>query len=403
MTSNTIEHEFQAPTAYKQIDALDLLIILAKRKTIIIRFVTSSILLAAVVAFLLPRVFTARAKILPPHQSQSSSALMLGQLSALTGGAVNVKNQDDVYVSMLQSRTVADALIQRFKLMERYQSKTLTDAREDLEENTRISTSKDGIISVDVDDNNPQVAAAIANGYVDALFELNQTIAITEASQRRLFYEKRLKSAKDDLANAEVELKKTQESTGLIQPSEQAKAIVEGVAMVQAQIAAKQVELSTIKSFATEQNPDLIRLRNEIAALTRQLSRLENNQTTRRGDIQVPTGKVPEAGLEYLRKYRDVKYYETIYEMIAKQFELAKIDEGKNASIIQVLDPALPPEKKSKPKRILIVLIAALASLIVACCLAFILEAFDFIHSDKEYADKLMILQSYLRQGAKLT
>ena len=175
---------------------------------------------------------------------------------------------------------------------------------------------------------------------------------------------------------AEGALKTVQEKTGMIQPAGQVQAIISSVAQLKGTIAAKEVELSAMRTFATGQNPELIRIQQELRSLQAQLNKLERNQPSTAGDFMVPTGKIPEVGVEYVRSVRNVKYYETIFDLLAKQFELAKIDEAKDASLVQIVDKAVRAERKSKPSRALITLVGFFLGAIFAGLLAFTQEAY---------------------------
>jgi uncharacterized protein involved in exopolysaccharide biosynthesis len=276
---------------------------------------------------------------------------------------------------MLKSRTVADNIIVRFDFQKIYDEETMVETRKEFASNSGITAGKDGLITIAFDDEDPKRAAAVANAYVEELDKLTQSIAVTEAAQRRLFFERQLQQAKKDLGEAEVALKLTQEKTGLIMLDSQGKAIIEAVASLRGQIAAKEVELRAMRTFATEKNSEYIRTQQQLAALRTELIKLERAQISGEGDVLLPTGKVPEAGLEYVRKLRDVKYNETVFELLAKQFEIAKLDEAKDAGLIQVLDQAVVPDKKSKPHRAVIVLFATLAAAFVALMWAIAREA----------------------------
>jgi tyrosine-protein kinase Etk/Wzc len=365
-----------------EIHLLDLLIVLVRHKKLVIGMPIVTGILALVVSLLMTPIFTSTAKIMPPQQQQSSGvAAMLGQLGGLAGAAgsmAGLKNPNDLYVGLLESRTVADNLIKRFKLKERYQKTTMDDTRNALNGISEITNGKkDGLIAISVNEKDPQFAADLANAYVDELARLTQTMALTEASQRRLFFEKQLKETKDQLANAEVALRNTQEKTGMIQPDAQVQAIITNVAQLKGAIAAKEVQVNAMRTFATGQNPDLLRTQEELRSMQAQLNKLEKNQSSKDGDFMVPTGKIPEIGVEYVRSLRNVKYYETIFELLAKQFELAKIDEAKDSTLIQLLDKAVPAERKSKPKRALITLAGAFIGSLLGILLAFICESYN--------------------------
>lgn len=355
---------------------VDILIILASRKKSIVFITFVVTVVVAGLSLLLPNKYTGRTQVLPPQSQSNSSALLgqLGSLGAVAGASMSLKNPNDMYVGIFNSRTISDNLIKRFDLQRVYGRKTLTDTRRDLAKSTFITSEKSGIIVVDVSDVDPKLAADLANGYVAELQKLTQVLAITEASQRRMFFENQLQRAKKDLSNAEVSLKSLQERTGVIQLSDQATSIIKSIAELRAAIAAKEVELGALRTFATRENSEYIRTENVIAGLKKQLMKLETGANTGNGDISVATNQVPRVGLEYIRQMRDVKYYETVFDLLAKQFELAKIDESKNSSTIQILDVAVVPEKKSGPARMFFVLGAFLATLFLTMCWALVTE-----------------------------
>jgi uncharacterized protein involved in exopolysaccharide biosynthesis len=395
----------QSPVAAPppRLDPLDVLLFLAAHKRALLGIPLVGAVIAAVISLLMPNYYAAVTKILPPQQNQSSAAMALAQLGSAAGvpaASLGLKNPNDLYVGMLKSRTVADRLIERFALQKLYDRATLQDTRRVLEQRTAISHGRDGIITVQFEDTDPARAAEIANGYIEELYKLTQTLAVTEAAQRRLFLEKQLKLTRDALADAEVELKKTQEATGLIKLDEQGRAIIEAVAKLRAQIAAKEVEAVTMRAFATERNPAYVRTQQELAGLRLELTRLEKatRSSNKEGDIFVPTGKVPEAGLEYVRRFRDVKYFETVFDLLAKQFEIAKIDEARDTSIVQVLDRALPPERKSRPHRTLIVVVTGLAALLAGLLWALLTDAYQRASRDGEKLAKLERLKILLRR-----
>jgi tyrosine-protein kinase Etk/Wzc len=387
-----------------EINLLDLLIVLVRHKKLVIGMPIVTGVLALVVSLLMTPIFTSTAKIMPPQQQQSSGiAAMLGQLGGLAGAAgsmAGIKNPNDLYVGLLESRTVADNLIKRFRLKERYETTTMDDTRSILNGISEIANSKtDGLISITVNEKDPKFAAELANAYVDELTKLTQTMALTESSLRRLFFEKQLKEVKDQLANAEIAMRNTQEKTGMIQPEAQVQAIIGNVAQLKGAIAAKEVELNAMRTFATGQNPDLRRTQEELRGLQAQLSKLEKNKPSKEGDFMVPVGKIPEVGVEYVRSLRNVKYYETIFELLAKQFELAKIDEAKESSLIQLLDKAVPAERKSKPKRAFIVLIGLLVGGIGGIILAFVNDAYHYSRQNPENAKRWQQLIKSTRAG----
>lgn len=409
MELQTLERE-SAPLVVNdqpdEINLLDLLILLAQHKMLIMRTTLIAAAIATTVSFLIPNRYTAVTNILPPQQNQSLASSLMGQLGALgpmaamAQGSLGLKNPADLYVGMLKSRSVEDALIQQFGLMDVYRDKRMSDTRKDLEGHSTIELGKEGMISISVEDKDPKRAADIANGYVEGLRRVTQRLAVTEAGQRRLFFEQELEQAKNNLANAEQAMKKTQETTGIIQLDGQAKAIIESVVVLKAQIAAKEVQLRAMRSFATEQNPDLILTEQQLAGMKAQLASLQRQSGGGDGDIQVATGKVPEAGLEYVRKLRDVKYYETIFELLAKQYEAAKLDEAKNAAVIQIVDPAVKPDQKSSPKRSLIVVVAFVLGFSGSICWVLLAEGLKRVTQDAAKLASLQMLRELLRGTA---
>jgi uncharacterized protein involved in exopolysaccharide biosynthesis len=373
---------------------LDLLIILSQGKQIILRTTLAAAIMAATVSLMLPNRYTATANILPPQQSPSLAASMIGQLGALGPVAsmaqkdLGLKNPNDLYVGMLRSRTVEDRLIRRFDLLRVYGDKRMSDARRDLENASSIVLGKEGFIAISVEDKDRGRAPKIANAYVDELRTLTQDLAVTEAGQRRLFFERQLELAKKNLADAEQALKETEQTTGLIQLDGQARAIIESVGKLRAAIAAKEVELHAMRLFSTEQNPDVQLTEQQLSSMRAQLTLMEK-QGGGAGKVpvsagSVPAGNVPEAGLQYVRKMRNVKYNETIFELLAKQYEAARLDEAKTAAVIQVLDPAFEPDRKSSPQRTLMVAIMTLLGLFGSVGYILLAEVLRRLHSDPD-------------------
>lgn len=383
------------------INLLDLVIILAKHKKTILIFPLVVAIVVAGISLLSPDIYTATARIMPPQQQQSTASAMLGQLAGLAGGAgasaLGLKNPNDLYVSMLKSRTVADAIILRFKLKELYEQKTMAGVYKALESVTKVSAGKDGLITVEVDDKIPQRAADMANAYVDELHELTKTLAVSEASRRRLFFERQLHQVKDRLAGAEMAMKQTQENTGVLELGAQGRAMVEAVGEIRAQIAAKEVQLAAMRTFATTQNPDYIHAQGELAGLRGQLSKFERGGE----DGLVPVGKLPEVGVQSVRRLRELKYYETLFELMAKQYELAKMDEAKEASIIQVLDKAVAPDRKSRPKRMLTVIVYAFVAGFIAVLWVFFKEVLGNARKNPVQAEKINALRNSMAWNSK--
>jgi uncharacterized protein involved in exopolysaccharide biosynthesis len=379
-----------------EISLLDLLIVLVKHKKLVLGLTFVVAVIAAGISLLLPNIYTGTTKILPPQQNQSSASAMLAQLggglAGLAGTVAGIRSPNELYIGMLKSRTVADNLIQRFDLMRIYDAKYPTRARQGLEGVTNITAGKDGIISIEVDDEDPKRAAELANAYVDELFKLTKVLAVTEASQRRLFFERQFEQARDNLAKAEATARQALEKGGLVQVEGQGRAIVETTARLRGQITVKEVQIGAMRTFATDRNPDLQLAQKELEALNHELARIEGASGSKSGNARENNG----SGIDSLGLLRNVKYYETIYELLAKQYELAKIDEAKDSAVVQVMDKAIEPDRKSKPKRSLIVLLSAFAALFIGILWAFVRESLARVKADPQQASRLLDLKRYL-------
>lgn len=300
-----------------EINLLDLLIVLARHKKMIAKVTLAAALLAIGYSLSLTNIYTASTKILPPQQSQSSASAMLAQLGGLAGMAgssLGIKNPNDLYVAMLKSRNITEKIVKRFGLQEVYEQETLTGTLKALDGSTVISSGKDGMITVEVSDKDPRLAANVANAFIEELNRLLQTYSLTDASQKRTFFEQQLRQAKDKLTDAELTLDKT-----------------------------------------------------------------------------------PNTSLKYPDALRNLKYQEALWEILAKQFEMSKLDEAKDFPLIQILDKATSPEKKSRPKRSQIVMLATLVAFFFAVIWAFIREALARSNGDPEQAARLGKLRELLR------
>ncbi len=321
--------------------------------------------LVAAFAFSRPDVYTASAAFLPPSGNSTIGALT-SELSLLSGsaGLLPQKTSGDTYVAILKSRTLQDKLIARFHLKEYYKVRKQSVAESILAARSKFEVGvRDGVLTLKVTDRDPELAKAIANAYLDELHAATGELAITEAAQRRLFFEQQLQQEKEKLADAEVALRQVQESTGAIAPSGQTQLEVQTIAQTRAAISSRQAALAGLLSSATDQNSNVIRLRNEIADLERQLVPLQGNGNgTGEGE---PRTQVPRAEMEYVRRERDVKYHEALFEMLAKQYESARLDESHDAPVLQVLDYAVVPDTRSGPPRTLMLGVGAVLGVLL--------------------------------------
>ena len=319
---------------------------------------------------------------MPPQQTQSAASMMMnqsasssgGSLAALAGSGLGLKSPNDIYIGMLNSRPIADAIIQKFGLMQAYHVKDMTVARKHLAAFTEVTSDRNGFIAISVTDEGKQRVAEMANAYTDQLRILTRTLAVTEASQRRLFYEDQLKQARESLVVAELAFQQVQQQKGLVQLEAQANALIGGIAALRAQVAAKQVEVQALRSYSTEQNPDVQLAERESASLQAEEARLEQSNHSP-GVAGLGLGNVSAAGLEYLRDAHEVAYRQTLFDILLKQYDAARLDEAKEAAIIQVVEPAIEPEHKLPQKRLLIFIMASFAGFVMGCVLVLVIWA----------------------------
>lgn len=378
-------------TDEEEISLLDLLQTVADNLRLLVIGPLVVGLAALGISFAIKPSFTAELTFLMPQQQQGMAAGMLaslGALGGLAGAAAGLKNPTDQYVAFLKSTSLENALIDRFKLMERYDAEYKQDARKTLENNIKISAGKDGLIKVEVSDEDPQFAAQMANAHIEELSKLMGRLALTEAQQRRQFFERQLEQTKNNLANAEIDLRKTGVSSGVLK-SDPATAVA-AVAGLQAQITAQEVRLGAMRGYLAETAPEIKQGLTELANLRSLLLK------------QSIQGKEVASGQsDYVAVYREFKYHEALFELFAKQFELAKVDEAREGSAIQVVDLALPPERKSKPKKALIAVLTTLATGFALLLYVFVRQSLRNASQDNETAQKLQNLKDSWRKALR--
>ncbi|WP_426104732.1 Wzz/FepE/Etk N-terminal domain-containing protein [Massilia sp. TSP1-1-2] len=360
-------------SASDDIGIFGLLAVLARQKRLVVGLPVVAAVLSAVLSLVLPVTFKASAQLLPPQQASSATAMLLSQLGGMAGGAVGaaaLKTPNEMYIGMLRSRTVADKLVAKFDLKKVYGTDSDELARRTLEANTEIASGKDGLIVIFVEDRNQQLVAPLTNGYIAELLALTRVLAVTEASQRRLFFGTQLELAKNNLAKAELSLKGSLDANGVVSVDGQSQAIVETVARLRATASVKEVELSSMRAFVTTANTDYQRVQHELSSVRAELSKLENGRPRDAG-----AGNAVQPGLDNIQRLRDVKYYQMLYELLAKQYEVARIDEAKDTAVVQVLDAAVTPERKFRPRRMLMVLACTFIALFAAVALALLRDA----------------------------
>jgi tyrosine-protein kinase Etk/Wzc len=386
-----------------RINLLTVVLVLARTKRRVMLMTGGGLAVGILLSFVLKPTYTATAIILPPLQSTSAASALMGQLGSLSGGGglsagLGLKSPADMYIGILESRTIADNVIVACNLRERYKTTTLVDAELALAGHVTFESGKDNLIHLAVKDSDPKMASNIANRYLDQLYGVNSELATGEAAQRKNFYDRRIGEEKQALSDAEEALRNTQQKTGIIQFNGQAASIISAVAQARAELASREVELKSMETFATESNPEVIQLQQEIAALQANLEQLERSQRSiQPGELQIPAGQLPESALQYERQARELKYHETLFDLLTRQSEAAKLDEAKSAPILQIVDHAIPPDRKSGPSRKLLTLGFAAFGFLLALAWGLVELFLDHLRSVPEQANKLNEIRAALR------
>ena len=387
-----------------EVNLLDYWRVLKKRGRMIVGLTFVSVFAAGILSyFLMTKIYESTATILAPKESGGTTANLAAALAAsgtgqlLSGLIPSTGTNRDTFVAILKSRTVAQDIVERFKLKEYYEKKFTEDAVKALQEATTIKVSKEGAVSLSVEDKDPKLAADIANAYVTNLDRLFAKMGTTDASRQRAFVADRLEKTEKALRQAEEALRRFQETNKAIVMQEQAKSAIEEVARVKGQIVAAEAQLEFIRAFSTESNPQVLAQRRQVEEMKRHLAQMQygqgmdlpsesKNPGQARKDFQVPFTKVPELGMELVRLARDVKVQETVYGLLTAQFEQAKVNEARDMPTVQLLDKAVPAERKSRPKTVLNMAIAGALSLFVGIFLGFFLEYLERIRKQERPA-----------------
>lgn len=362
----------------QEINLLELLQVIVGRRRMIICVTSSVAVLAIIASLLIPNKYLATAKILPPPKDSGGGIAALlggaGGLGSLAGSLGFGSSGTDLYLGILKSRSVSDAVIKRLDLARIFEKKTPEETRKVLEKVARMQATKDGIITITTESKDPKLAAAIANTFVEELGKKSVQLNLTKAGTERIFLEKRLVLVKEDLKKAEEALKTFSESNKTIKVDSQAAATIEGIARIRAELVAKEVQLNSLKSYLTDESSEVKMLKAGIDKLRSQLNSQTATGSGSNSNVIPNAGNVPNLGLEYARRYREVKIQEAIFEQLTKQYELAKLTEAKDSSALQILDEAVVPLKKSSPKRAMIVILSTVTAMIGAISFAFVSE-----------------------------
>ena len=379
----------------------------ARRKRLVLAVAAATAALAVAAVLFLPNRYTASLIVLPPQQNGSSGAAMMAQLNSMSAaaagaGGLSIKNPLDQQIALLKSRIVEEAMVSRFHLQALYGKRYVSGARKHWESETKADSGlKDGLIRLAVTDHDPERAAAMANAWVDEYRRFTQTVAITEASQRRLFYEQQLAGARDDLARAEDAMKQMELRTGVIDLEGQNRGLIASAAELRGQLAAKQIEIRAMRQFAADGNPDLKRAEEEASGMEGQLAAMDADADRKTGDLIAPKGKVTEAAADYESALREVKYRETIQDLLTRQYEGARVDEARQGALIQVVEPAVPPDRPS-PYKLWILLGALIAALPLGVGAAQLAEAAAKMRALRERRGSWMAAVEHILCGAQL-
>ncbi|MDA8170049.1 MAG: Wzz/FepE/Etk N-terminal domain-containing protein [Nitrospiraceae bacterium] len=349
---------------------LDILITVLRRKRPILAATLGFAAAAALISCLMHPVYRAECRVLPPEKEIP----VIGDRADVPLAVEAERARNEMYVGVIESRTVLTRIMDEFGLMKAYGEKYRSDALKKLGGNIKARLGRDGIISIEVDDEDPRRAAGMANSLVLAANGVLLENSSESAGKRRIYYENKLHEIKEDLAKAEGELKAYEEKTGAVELEEQEKAVIKSAALLKSQIAAKEIALGAMRAYATPGNPDFQALREEIAAMKQQLAKMEAKGAENRADTVPPAGGLPSIGVEYERRIREVKYQEALFNIIARQYELARVDETSGFGTLQVLDRAVPPDKRQRPKRALMTAMAGATGFVFSLFVAFFLD-----------------------------
>jgi len=366
------------------INFLDLLIALGQEKLTLIVVTLLAALMGMVVSLTTAATYVSRASIMPSQQSGGSGGGLasLGGLAGLAGLgglsniAAGIKSSDEMYIALMRSQSVQAALIDQLKLKERYGAKNTEEARQALTVNvTILADKKSGLLLIDAQDKDPEFAAQLANAQVKELNVILSRLAVTEAQQRRAYYEQQIVKSQAKIPQLEQEFKDAQKSSGL-----EVASLLSEAATLPGQIAAKELQLQVLSRFATVQNPELKRLAAEISALRAQMAKYELSKTKNQiSESSKPSQESQNIRTNFIQKatqsYNTLKIQEALLDGYVRQLELAKVDEAKEGPAVQVVDEAKAPEMRSKPERRKMVVAYTVTGLIIAFALA-VLRAF---------------------------
>lgn len=376
----------------QELSLLDIFSTIWRRKWLIVFLTVLFFAVSLVRALLAPLTYRSECKIIPPQRSGGTGGGFLAQLGGLADfiGIPTGITSSRMMLGILRSNSVVDSIIDQFDMMEELSTDSRMKARTAVLGGLETQDNGNGIVSIAYISTSPDRAAEMANAFVVAMQRKMQELAITDAQQKRTFFENQLIQAQQELNEAENELIAYQQSKGVIAFESQTGAILSQINDLRKRIASKNVEISAMRSYARQDNPKLRVLRSELEAMNRELRKLEEEQQKvdrlgriTSGDLFASIGQVPELGIEYQRYMRSVKFATTKYEMMLRQYENAKFTEANDLSTIQILDPAAPPDEKYGPQRRRMVLLGTAAGFVIGIFWAFLAEHINAIRRER--------------------
>ncbi|MGQ0720826.1 MAG: hypothetical protein ACT4PE_04535 [Candidatus Eiseniibacteriota bacterium] len=407
----------------------DFVLPLVRRRRLITWIVGAAIVGSVAAALLWPKSWRATTTLLPPERRMDNPLFVPGGLEGIGAGLRSfslrpLATPTDIFVAILESRNVAESLVGRFGLQEEYGAKTLARAIGRLQRSTQVTTTADGTIQIAAVGSSPDLAARLANAYVEELDRVNRTLANREATAVREFVETELAGAKGRLAGAEDSLRAFQEDYGAIEVTEQAKAVIAAAARIRGEIVAAEVELGVLLRSRGASHPEVQRARDYLSELRLRLSEMEGEPEAALAQVEpgdVPPGqgtngdhgdvvdrdafpplsKVPALGLRFGRFLREVKTEEAVVSLLTEQYHRARIEERRSLPTVRVLDAAVPPERRFRPRRTILVLTVTAAAALFSVALAYGLEVFDRIRRDPERYAALHRVAADLRKGLR--
>jgi len=399
-----MEHiEKRSGVSTASVTLVDFVEIIVRRSRMIVAITLTAAVATAVYSLLLPNIYSAKAKVLPSQQAGNpSGAIMQGALSALGADIATESRNSKLYAEILKTENLRDFVIDRFKLMEAYKKQYRQDLYKLLDNIVSIQTGKEGIITITVDDKNPQRAADLANAFVEELQKLTVDLNIKGAGSNRAYLEERIVKNKADLENSENALKEFQLKHKALNVSQQAEITIKEIADLNAQLTVQEMQLANLKRTLTDSTQEVKNIKASIAGLKSKIAKFEGGS----GGGTVPLlGSVPELGQKHLHLMRKFKTDEAMHELLVNQYEMAKLTEANNVSIIQVIQEAHVPDRKSKPQRALKVLMTTVSAFFFSIMFVFTLDFIDRMQEadKKRYRDlkKYLLLRNLFHLSAR--